>query len=111
MSAKSWTITTLSWPFAAHGAVLVLAEPAEVAGLAVDQELRAVDLQGPDAHQERVRVGRRVAVAPQLDRQVVEVALARPPWVHRPRPSGHRSGRSHARPLRRRRRAWRRAPP
>jgi hypothetical protein len=67
--------------FAAHGAVLVLAEALEIERLAVDEEARAVDLDRPDADRERVRVGRFVPAVPQLDGEVVEVALARPPRV------------------------------
>ena len=46
---------------AAHRAVLVLAEAAEVERLAVDQEARAVDLHRADADGERVGVDRRLA--------------------------------------------------
>ena len=66
---------------AAHGGVLVLAEAREVERLAVDQEARAVDPHGADADRQRVGVDRRVAVAPQLDAELVEVALAGAPRV------------------------------
>ena len=66
---------------AAHRGVLVLAEPLEVERLAVDQKARAVDLHGADADRQRVGVDRRVAVAPQLDAELVQVALAGAPGV------------------------------
>ena len=59
--------------------VLVLAEAAEVERLLVDQEARPVDPHGPDADRQRVRVDRRVSLDVELDSQVVQVALARPP--------------------------------
>jgi hypothetical protein len=44
----------------------------------VIERCRLLDLDGPDADGQRVRVDRRVpTLAPQLDREVVEVALAR----------------------------------
>ncbi len=64
---------------AAQGDVLVLAEPAEIERLAVDEEPRAVDLDRPDADRQRVSIHRHLAIAPQLDGQVVEIALAWPP--------------------------------
>ena len=64
---------------AAHGGVLVLAEALERERLAVDEEPRAVHLHRADADGQRVRVDQ--AVAPQLDLEVVEVALAGPPGM------------------------------
>ena len=67
---------------AAHHAVLVLAEAAKVEGLTVDEEAGAVHLHGADANGQRVDVDRRLAGAPELDGEVVEVALTWPPGVY-----------------------------
>ena len=64
---------------AAHGGVFVLAEAPEVERLAVDEEARAVDLDGADADRQRIGVHRSVAIAPQQDGQIVEVTFTRPP--------------------------------
>ena len=63
---------------AVHVEVLVLAEAPEVEGLAVDEELRAVDAHGADADGQRVAVDQGVVVE-QVDLQLVEVPSARAP--------------------------------
>ena len=60
--------------------IFVLAEAPEVEGLAVDQELRAVDPDGADADRQRVAVDHDVAVE-QIDLQLVEVPAPGPPQL------------------------------
>ncbi len=66
---------------ATHGAVLVLAEPGEVEGAAVDQELGAADFDGAHAHGERIAVDD-LAAHDRLGHELVEVGGARLPEPH-----------------------------
>ena len=65
-------------PLAAHRRVLVLAEPGEVEGLAVDEELVSADFDGAHAHRDRVAVDD-LLIRERFDRQLVEVCGARAP--------------------------------
>jgi len=83
--------------FADHRQVLVLAEPGEVERLAVDQKADPVDGDGADADALVVAVHHLVAVD-ELQLEVVEVAVAGRPAVHRRDPQRAAGPRCRRRP-------------